>query len=97
MPNFRKLAMGLQQQIDDITDGTFPTEFDYIDFNTSASFTTQEGRLGWDSDDGTLQVGMPGGNVNLQIGQEMLIKGKNVSGSQLIMDKQFMWMVLLET
>jgi len=48
----------------------------YIDFNTSIVVAHQEGRLHWNSDDGTLEIGMPGGNVNLQIGQEMLIRVK---------------------
>lgn len=52
----------------------------YIDFNLLDGFTQQEGRLQWDVNAGTLMVGMPGGNVNLQIGQEQLIRGKNIGG-----------------
>lgn len=50
---------------------------DYIDFNKSPTVTMQEARLAWDSDAGTLMLGMPGGNVTLQIGQEMHIKARN--------------------
>jgi hypothetical protein len=38
---------------------------------------TEEGRLLWDEVEGTLSLGMPGGNVNLQIGQEFLTRAKN--------------------
>jgi hypothetical protein len=54
-----------------------PGPIDYIDFNIDYEDGSAEGRLQWNSDDGTLEVGMPGGSVNLQIGQEILIKAKN--------------------
>lgn len=54
---------------------------DYIEFNTSFSDGHVEGRLHWESDDGTLEVDLPGGNVNLQIGQEILVRVTNKSGS----------------
>jgi hypothetical protein len=50
---------------------------DYIDFDLDASITQQEGRLFWNADDNTLEVGMTGGDVNLQIGQEILIRATN--------------------
>lgn len=49
----------------------------YVEFNVSFADGTAEGRLQWNSDDGTLEVGMPGGSVNLQIGQETLLRVKN--------------------
>lgn len=54
----------------------------YVDFHLLAGASIQEGRLMWDEDAGTLVLGMPGGNVKLQIGQEMIIprKVKNQSG-----------------
>ena len=58
--------------------------FDYIDFNLATTVAHQEGRLHWNSDDGTLEVGMPGGNVILQIGQEQLLKVKNDTGSTIL-------------
>jgi hypothetical protein len=54
-----------------------------IDFNLSPTSESQEGRLMWDNGDGTLMLGMPGGNVKLQIGQEGLVKVRNVTGSTL--------------
>ena len=56
---------------------------DYIDFDVTASESAQEGRLTWNSTDGTLNLGMPGGAVNLQIGQEGLIRVRNISGSTI--------------
>jgi hypothetical protein len=53
---------------------------DTIQFDTSFSNGTSVGRLQWNSDDGTLEFGLPGGTVNLQIGQEHVILCKNVSG-----------------
>lgn len=53
---------------------------DNIQFNTEASSECVEGNLGWDADAGTLQLGMPGGNVCLQLGEEQLIRVTNKSG-----------------
>ena len=66
---------------EDYADGFGPIS--YIDFDTTYEDGTQEGRLQWNSDDGTLEVGMPGGSVNLQIGQEILIRVTNDSGSDI--------------
>lgn len=56
------------------TDTLSTTELDigYIDFDLSPTDQIQEGRLMWNSDEGTLDICMPGGNVRLQIGQEIL-------------------------
>ena len=47
-----------------------------------------EGLLHWNSDDGTLEVGMPGGEVKLQVGQEILVRGKaigsDINNGQLV-------------
>lgn len=61
-------------------DAVYGITSDWIQFDTDYSDGHVEGRLQWNSDDGTLEVGMPGGNVNLQIGQEFLVRAKNVSG-----------------
>lgn len=55
----------------------------FIDFDLSPSISGQEGRFMWSADDGTLSLGMPGGNVNLQVGQEGLIRVTNKSGSDI--------------
>ena len=43
----------------------------------------EEGRMHWNDDDGTVNIGMPGGNVELQLGQEMLIRCRNTTGVQI--------------
>ncbi len=55
----------------------------YIDFDLTPSGIGQEGRVMWDSVAGTLAIGYPGGNVNLQVGQEGLIQVRNDSGSDI--------------
>lgn len=50
----------------------------YIDFNTSYTATQPiAGRLSWNSSDGTLDLGMKGGNVTQQIGQEIFYEVRN--------------------
>ena len=56
------------------------TPVNYIDFNVDYADGVREGRLQWNIEDGTLEVGLPGGDVNLQVGQEMLIRCRNETG-----------------
>ncbi len=56
---------------------------DYVTFDTSVAQTPAIGKLTWDQDNGTLQVGLTGGNVNLQIGQEQVIKVYNSTATTL--------------
>jgi hypothetical protein len=56
---------------------------DYIDFDTTGGVAAQEGRVSWNADEGTLNIGMPGGSVNLQVGHKGLILVRNVSGSTI--------------
>lgn len=53
------------------------TGVDTIQFDTNYSNGFEEGRLQWNSDDGNLEVGMPGGVVNNQIGKELIIRVRN--------------------
>lgn len=55
-----------------------------IQFDTTNTETPAEGKMYWNADDGTLNVGMPGGNVNLQLGQEMLIRARNTEGGPIL-------------
>jgi hypothetical protein len=55
----------------------------FIDFDLANGATLAEGRLFWDANDKTLELGMSGGNVALQIGQETQIRAKNVSGGTM--------------
>ncbi len=50
-----------------------------IDFDVTHPVTTNiEGRLTWSDVDGTLNLGLKGGNVTLQVGQEE-VNGKDAS------------------
>jgi len=53
---------------------------EHIDFDISHISDPTEGRLEWNDDDGTLNLGMPGGNVSLQVGQELIVRVRNNSG-----------------
>jgi hypothetical protein len=54
-----------------------------IDFDTSDAISSAIGRLNWDDGEGTLTLGLKGGNVNLQLGQEMVALCYNGTGSTI--------------
>lgn len=55
---------------------------DFIAFDTTYATPPTVGRLAWNLDDGTLDIGLNGGSV-LQVGQEQLFYAKNTSGSTI--------------
>ena len=56
----------------------------YIDFNTSYTATQPvAGRLSWNNSDGTLDLGMKGGNVTQQIGEEIFYEVRNDTGTSI--------------
>lgn len=58
--------------------------FDYVQFNTASSYSpVAEGMLTWNQADGTLDLGMLGGDVTQQIGLELFFRIKNQTGSTL--------------
>jgi len=57
---------------------------DYIDFNTGSTVVGDIGRMTWNNDEGTIDIGMKGGNVTLQVGQEQLARVVNQSGGVLL-------------
>lgn len=59
------------------------SNLEYVDFNLTPTVTGVEGRLFWDATDGTLNLGMPGGNVDLKIGQGRVIRAINKTGSTI--------------
>ena len=61
-----------------------PDGADYIQFNTEYADGSAVGKLQWNSEVGTLEFGLPGGEVNLQIGQEFLIPIRNITGDTLL-------------
>lgn len=54
--------------------GTALNNVDHITFDLTPTTTAGEGTLVWNSDDGTLDLGLGGGNTVLQIGQENVIR-----------------------
>jgi len=55
-----------------------------IQFNLEHEHTTEEGKLQWNADDGTLEYGLPGGTVNLQIGQEHVVRCNNSTNDEIL-------------
>ena len=58
-------------------------EIGAVDFDTTASATSDIGRLSWNDGDGTLSLGIKGGNINLPIGQQEDALVYNGTGSAL--------------
>jgi hypothetical protein len=61
---------------------------DNINFDTTNINDPDEGQLEWNADDGTLEIGMAGGNVVQQIGMEQFYYAKadtNITDGQCIM------------
>lgn len=61
--------------------GIKTTEF--VDFNTTPTNTPQEARMIWNDVDGTMDLGLKGGNVTLQIGQENIVRVVNKTNGTL--------------
>ncbi len=56
----------------------------YLQFNTSATASAEVGRLRWNSVDGTIDLSLGGGQVTLQVGQEMVQPVKNNTSDSLL-------------
>lgn len=57
--------------------------FDEIAFDIDTPQTGGIGTLKWNDTDGTLDLGLKGGTVNLQIGQETVMRVQNNTGSEI--------------
>ena len=55
----------------------------HVDLLTSFLDGVKEGRLQWNAEDGTLEYGLPGGKVTLQVGQEQLVLCTNKTGADI--------------
>jgi len=60
------------------------TAIDSIAFDTAAGETSAVGKIVWNDTDGTLEFGLKGGNVTLQIGQEQVVRVRNNTGATLL-------------
>lgn len=54
-----------------------------VDFSTTNTMANAVARLSWNDTDGTLNLGLKGGNVTLQIGQEQVLRALNNTGSTI--------------
>jgi hypothetical protein len=54
-----------------------------VQFDQNHNGSVSVAEVGWNSDDGTLNIGMPGGEVVLQVGQESLIRVYNATGADI--------------
>ena len=61
---------------------TMPVE--YLDFDQTPSVVGQPARLVWNATDGTLDLGLAGGNVTLQLGQEEVQYSYNDGATTLL-------------
>lgn len=64
-------------------------QVDKLSFNLLAGLTVTEGELSWNDADQTLDLGLDN-EVVLQVGQELLVRGKNTSGSSISNGKVLM-------
>jgi hypothetical protein len=55
----------------------------FIKFDTTSTYNPTQGELTWNQGEGTLDVGLNGGGVVLQIGEEVLYRVINQSGSSI--------------
>ena len=59
-----------------------------VQFDTSATpQPNAEGLMQWNATDGTLDLGMDGGDITMQLGQEMFTKVRNQSGATILNGK----------
>lgn len=58
------------------------TDVDYLGFDTAAAHSVSEGEVAWNADEGTVDIGLPGGVV-LQSGQEFYFYVRNNSGAEI--------------
>jgi hypothetical protein len=65
-------------------DLTVLTSVDTIQLDTTYNGPTPTGQISWNSSDGTVDIGLNGGNVVLQVGQEQVQRINNNTGSTLL-------------
>jgi hypothetical protein len=68
----------------DVDLGEYELKAGQIEFDQTPTGTAGVGVMRWNDTDGTVDVGLKGGNVTLQVGQESVIRVVNKSGSNLL-------------
>lgn len=64
--------------------GEYQIKSGQVEFDQTPTGTTGVAVMRWNDADGTVDLGMKGGNVTLQIGQELLTRVVNKTGSDLL-------------
>ena len=77
------LTVGNTACLDIAMDGNDLTNVGSVDFDTTPANAGTVARLQWNDTDGTLDLGLKGGNVTLQIGQELVARVVNKTGGDL--------------
>lgn len=72
--------IGISTQASDIPLINVP----YIQFDTTANIPSSIGQLAWNDTDGTLDLGLKGGNVTLQLGQEQVTHVYNNTANDFV-------------
>jgi hypothetical protein len=79
LSNWKKIVVsGSQAHLASVTASKFLA--DSITFTTTSGISVGVGELAWNNSDGTLDLGMKGGNVVQQIGQEIFYEVRNDTG-----------------
>lgn len=64
--------------------GVFPSVVDYIEFDPTYTSGVTQYQMAWNDTDGTVELGLKGGNIDLAIGQENVILVKNDEATALV-------------
>ena len=64
--------------------GEYQLKAGQIELDQSPTGSAGVGIIRWNNDDGTAEIGLKGGNVTLQIGQEQVYEVRNQTGSQIL-------------
>lgn len=63
--------------------GEYQIKAGQVEFDTTPTGTSGVGVMRWNDSDGTLDLGLKGGNVTLQIGQEQLVRAVNKTATNI--------------
>jgi hypothetical protein len=67
----------------DVDLGEFELKAGQVEFDTTPTGTAGVGVMRWNDSDGTLDLGLKGGNVTLQLGQEQLVRAVNKTSTNI--------------
>ena len=62
-------------------------KYNYLQANTASTATGAVGRFVWNDADGTVDLGLKGGNVTLQLGQEQLVRVVNKTATNITLQE----------